>query len=147
MSEITEVFILAENRLLRETLIRLLSRTNDIHLVGASAYSPDIDREIISAHPQVVLLDSRGFSSFARQKVIFALRAAKENLRLVLVSVGLNETKVLQADRAGVVGYVSKDASALEVVSTIRAVVAGEFVESAPLADLAPTIPIAAHPS
>lgn len=146
MSEITKVFLLAENRLLREALIRLLSRTNDIRIVGASAYSPDIDREIISAHPQIVLLDSKGFS-LSRTAVIFALRAANENLRLVLVSVGSDETKLLQADRAGVVGYVLKDASALEVVSTIRAVVAGEFVKSAPLGDLAPTIPIAAHPS
>lgn len=133
MSEITDVFLLAENRLLRETLIRLLSRTNDIRIVGASAYSPDIDREIISAHPQIVLLDSKGVSSFAHQQVIFALRAANENLRFVLVSVGPDETRLLQADRAGVVGYVLKDAAALEVVSTIRAVVAGEFVESAPL--------------
>ena len=45
---------------------------------------------------------------------------------------GSDETKFLHADPAGVVGYVLKDASALEVVSTIRAVVAGEFMESAP---------------
>ena len=131
MSEITKVFLLAENRLLREALIRLLSRTNDIRIVGASAYSPDIDREIISAHPQIVLLDSKGFS-LSRTTGIFALRAANENLRFVLVSMGSDETKLLQDDRAGVVAYVFKDAPALEVVSTIRAVVVGEFVESTP---------------
>lgn len=131
MTKITEVFLLVEHRLLREGLIRLLSRTNDIRIVGASAYSPDIDREITSVHPHIVLLDSKGFS-LSRATVISALRATNENLRFVLVGMDPDKTTLLQADTAGVVGYVLQDASALEVVSTIRAVMAGEVVSLSP---------------
>lgn len=130
MTNIIEVFLLAENRLLREALIRLLSRTNDIRIVGASAYSPDIDREIISARPHIVLVDSTGFG-LSGATLISALRIANENLRFILVGVDPHQTTLLQPDHAVVVGCVLKDASALEVVSTIRAVVAGEVVASA----------------
>ena len=44
--EIVQVFILAENRLLREALTRILSKKNDIHVVGASAFSPDVVEKI-----------------------------------------------------------------------------------------------------
>lgn len=127
MSNITNVFLLAENRLLREALIRLLSRKSDIRIVGASAYSPGVDQQIISAHPHIVLLDSNGFS-VSRVALISTLRTANENLRVVLVDMDPDDTAFLQAVRAGVVGYVLKDAPALEVVSTIRAVAAGEAV-------------------
>lgn len=124
MSNISNVFLLVENRLLREALIRFLSRENDIRIVGTSAYSPAIDREIISAHPHIVLLDSRGFS-LSHATVIAALRGANENPRFVLVDMDPDETTFLEAVSAGVVGYMMKDASALEVVSTIRSVMAG----------------------
>ena len=38
--EIVDVFLLAENRLLREALIRILAKKSDIRVVGASPYSP-----------------------------------------------------------------------------------------------------------
>ena len=41
-SENVQVFILAENRLLREALTRILSKKSDIRVVGASAFSPDV---------------------------------------------------------------------------------------------------------
>ena len=56
--EIVQVFILAENRLLREALTRILSKKNDIHVVGASAFSPDVVEKISSAGPDVLLSDS-----------------------------------------------------------------------------------------
>lgn len=123
VSNISDVFLLVENRLLREALTRFLSRENDIRIVGTSPYSPAIDREIISAHPHIVLLDSRGFS-LSNATVIVALRAANDNLRLVLVDMDPGEITFLEAASAGVVGFILKDASALEIVSTIRSVIA-----------------------
>ena len=34
------VFLLAENRLLREALLRILSKKDDIRVVGAGSYRP-----------------------------------------------------------------------------------------------------------
>ena len=56
--ESVQVFILAENRLLREALTRILGKKNDIRVVGASAFSPDVVEQISSAAPDVLLSDS-----------------------------------------------------------------------------------------
>ena len=36
------VFLLADNRLLREALLRILSKRDDIRVVGAGSYAPEV---------------------------------------------------------------------------------------------------------
>jgi DNA-binding NarL/FixJ family response regulator len=126
MRKIAKVFLLAENRLLREALIRLLSKRSEVRVVGANAYSPAVHQEIVAAHPQIILLDSNGLGSKAT--LISTLRSAIRNLRIVMVDMDPDENTFLGAIRAGVVGYVLKDASAMEVASTISAVAVGRAV-------------------
>ena len=121
------VYLLAENRLLREALIRLLSKKNAVAVVGANAHSPNIHREIISARPQILLMDSSGLDS-SRSALISTLRTAIRNLRIVMVDMDQEEAALLSAIRVGVVGYVLKNASALEVAEAIQAVAAGRAV-------------------
>jgi len=127
MRKIAEVYLLAENRLLREALIRLLSKRSEVRVVGANAYSPVVHREITAAHPQIIVLDSSGLLS-SKATLISSLRAAIRNLRIVMVDMESDEETFLAAVRAGVVGYVLKDASALEVAATICSVAAGKAV-------------------
>lgn len=127
MRKIPDVFLLAENRLLREALVRLLNKRNEVRIVGASSYSPAVHAEIVSARPQIVLLDSIGLDS-SRSPLIATLRSTISDLRIVMVDMEPHPDRFLAAIRAGVVGYVLKDASALEVADTIRAVAAGRAV-------------------
>ena len=127
MRKSATVYLLAENRLLREALIRLLSKRNEVSVVGAGAYSATVHREIIAASPQIILMDSSGLES-PRQSLISTLRAAIRNLRIVMVDMDPDDETLLGAIRAGVVGYVLKNASALEVAAAIRAVAAGRAV-------------------
>lgn len=127
MRKRSEVFLLAENRLLREALIRLLSKGSEASIVGASPYSSSVHREIIAARPQIILMDSSGLES-SRPTLISALRSAIRTLRIVMVDMEPDEDIFLNAIRAGVAGYVLKNASALEVAAAIRAVAAGEAV-------------------
>ena len=121
------VYLLAENRLLREALIRLLSKRSEVSVVGAGAYSATVHREIIAANPQIILMDSSGLEPF-RLTLISTLRTAIRNLRIVMVDMDPDEETLLGAIRAGVVGYVLKNASALEVAAAIRAVAIGRAV-------------------
>ena len=129
MSErkVAEVYLLAENRLLREALIRLLNKKSDICVVGANPYSPAVHEEIIAIRPNIIVLDSGGLV-FSNAKLIPTLRAAIPDLRVVMVDMELDATQFLRAVREGIVGYVLKDASAMEVAATIRAVASGEAV-------------------
>jgi two-component system response regulator DegU len=127
MRKAVEVFLLAENRLLREALIRLLSKKSDLRIVGANSYSPAVQQEIIATRPQIILLDSSG-PFISRCALICNLRSALRDLRVVMVDMEPDEGVFLSAIRAGVVGYVLKDASALEVVAAIGEVAEGKVV-------------------
>jgi DNA-binding NarL/FixJ family response regulator len=127
MRKIVEVFLLAENRLLREALIRLLSKKSELRIVGANSYSPPVQQEIIATRPQIILLDSSG-PIVSRCALICNLRGALRDVRVVMVDMEPDEEVFLSAIRAGVVGYVLKDASALEVVAAICEVAEGKVV-------------------
>jgi DNA-binding NarL/FixJ family response regulator len=127
LQRLAKVFLLAENRLLREALVRLLANKSDIRVVGANAYSPAVHEEIIATRPNIILLDSSGLV-FSNARLISTLHAAIPNVRVVMVDMDPEENTFLRAVREGVVGYVLKDASAMEVAATIRAVAAGEAV-------------------
>jgi|ERR1700722_12832033 DNA-binding NarL/FixJ family response regulator len=124
---VAEVFLLAENRLLREALIRILAKKSDIRVVGAAPYSSSAREQIVAAHPSVVLLDAIG-PIFSDVKLVSTLQSAIPEVRVVMVDMELDELTFLRAVGEGVVGYVLKDASAAEVAATIRAVSAGEAV-------------------
>src|SRR5258708_8403477 len=55
---VAAVFLLAENRLLREALLRILSKKDDIRVVGAGSYGPDMFEQIVATQANMVVLDS-----------------------------------------------------------------------------------------
>jgi DNA-binding NarL/FixJ family response regulator len=122
-----EVFLLTENRLLREALIRILTTKTDIRVVGAAQYSPATQETVIATRPGIVLLDSIGLV-FSEARLVSTLQAAIPGVRVVMVDMEPDQSTFLKAIREGVVGFVLKDASAMELVSTISAVAAGEAV-------------------
>ena len=127
MRKTAAVYLLAENRLLREALIRLLGKRSEVCVVGANSYSATVYREIVAARPQIILMDSSGLDS-SRLTLISTLRLTIRSLRIVMVDMDPSEDILLSAIRAGVVGYVLKNASALEVAAAIHAVAAGKAV-------------------
>ena len=127
VAKTAEVFLLAENRLLREALVRLLSKKSDIRVVGANSYSATVHEEIVAARPNITVLDSGGLAS-CDGMLIPNLQATISDLRIVMVDMDPDENTFLRAVREGVVGYVLKSASAMEVAGAIRAVATGEAV-------------------
>ena len=127
MRKVVKLFLLAENRLLRDALIRSLSTKSELRIVGASSYSPSVCHEITAARPQIILLDSSG-PAVSRSALICDLRSAIRNLSIVMVDMEADEEVFLGAIRSGVAGYVLKDASAADVATAIDEVAAGNVV-------------------
>lgn len=126
-SAVLQVFILAENRLLREALARILNKKSDIRVVGASAFAPDIVQQIGAVAPQVLLCDSATVA-LSELRLVSEVRADMPGLRVVMVGMDAEPATFLRAVRDGVVGYVLKEASAMEVAACVRAVANGEAV-------------------
>ena len=125
MPESIAVFILAENRLLREALTRILSKKTDTTIVGACAFSAQVVEQITKASPDVLLADASA-SALPGLQLIPELRAAVPGLKVVMIGMDADRKIFLQAVRDGISGYVLKEASAMEVASAIRAVANGE---------------------
>ena len=121
------VFLLAENRLLREALIRMLSKKDDISIAGSGAYSPQVFEQILAAAPRVVVLDSV-FRALSQDRIIYRLHQARPEIGMVMVGMEADEAIFLRLVREGVLGYVLTDASAAEVSNAIRCVAAGGAV-------------------
>jgi DNA-binding NarL/FixJ family response regulator len=124
---VAAVFLLAENRLLREALLRILSKKDDIHVVGAGPYSPAMFEQIVTTQANVVVLDSVA-PVLAEHGLVRELHQVNPAIRVVMVGMEADEAIFLRVVQAGAVGYVLKDASAVELARTIRAVAAGEAV-------------------
>jgi DNA-binding NarL/FixJ family response regulator len=125
--EIVQVFILAENRLLREALTRILNKKSDLRVVGASAFSPDVVEQISSAAPDVLLSDSAAVA-LSELRLVSEVRAAIPGLKVVMIGMDAERETFLRAVRDGIVGFVLKDASALEVAAAVRSVANDEAV-------------------
>jgi DNA-binding NarL/FixJ family response regulator len=121
------VFLLAENCLLREALVRVLRKRDDIVVAGAIPFSPSALEKVSTASPDVILFDSASIA-LTGPRLISRMRQAGENRKTVMVGMEDDEATFLRAVGEGVVGYVLKDASAAEIVRVIRAVAVGEAV-------------------
>jgi DNA-binding NarL/FixJ family response regulator len=125
---VVPVFLLAENRLLREALIRLLAKKKkNIRIVGSEPYSPQVLQKISAAKPTIVVLDSVS-KALSEERIIHRLHEARPEIGVVMVGMAADEGVFLRLVREGVLGYVLTDASALEVWRAIRDVAAGEAV-------------------
>lgn len=120
-------FLLAENCLLREALVRVLKKRDDITVAGAIPFSSSALEKIAAADPHVILLDSPNIA-LAGPRLVRRLRQTGDTPRVVMVGMEEDEATFLRAVGEGVVGYVLKDAQAVEIVRVIRAVAAGEAV-------------------
>jgi len=125
--ESVQVFILAENRLLREALTRILSKKSDIRVVGASPFSPDVVEQISGVGPDVLLSDSAAIA-LSDLRLISEVRAAVPGLKVVMIGMDADREIFLRAVRDGIVGFVLKDASAMEVAAAVRSVANDEAV-------------------
>ena len=123
----TAVYLLAENCLLREALVRVLRRKDDIEVVGAMSFSPGGFQAILAAKPDVVLFDSSA-TALTGPRLVARLGQCQNGSKAVMVGMEENERTFLQAIGEGVMGYILKDAPAAEIVRVVRAVAAGEAV-------------------
>jgi two-component system, NarL family, response regulator DegU len=127
LSDTIDVFLLAENRLLREALGRVLTKKNDMRVVAASAFTAQVASEVVSSKPHVLLVDSAVFACSDLQ-VVTVLRREAPSVKTLMIGMETDEKIFLRCVRAGVNGYLLKDASAVEIAAAVRSVAYDEAV-------------------
>jgi DNA-binding NarL/FixJ family response regulator len=124
LSPQVSVYLLTENRLLRDTLTRLLRKRSEINVVGVSRSSETVKDELISSHCDVVLTDY--FDNTARVDFLQELLDQTSGIKVLLFGMNEDPDVFLKAVFLGICGYLLKDASAAEIVAAVRAAVRGK---------------------
>ena len=121
------VFLLAGNRLFRESLARILRSKSDICVIGSAPCTSEAVEQIEASECDVLLVDPMNGD---RSDLPFVQQVARSvpRLKLILIDMTDDESTFLRAVRAGAVGYVLQNASALDIVEAVRLVHQGEAV-------------------
>jgi len=120
------IYLLAQNRLVREVLVRMFRKRMDLAVVGANHDSSGALEELTVIPCDVLLLDSLDTLRAIRQRVKVAERLRE--VKMVLFGMEEDPECFFQAVRLGVSGYLPKDASSAHMIGAVRNVMRGEAI-------------------
>jgi len=118
------VYLLAENRLLRDTLARLLRKRAEINVVGVSRSPETVKEELVSTHCDVILTDC--FDDTSHVRLLQDLLDQAPGMKVLLFGMNEDPDVFLKAVFLGICGYLLKEASAAEIIAAVRAAIRGE---------------------
>jgi DNA-binding NarL/FixJ family response regulator len=121
------VYLVTSNRLLREALARLLSKKDDVEVCGVSPCLPEVSESLATLGADVLVLDAIT-AQVSEYALIREIAAQSPNLKVLLIDMEDDPDTFLKCVRAGAMGYLLKDASALDVISGVRCVAQGQAV-------------------
>jgi two-component system, NarL family, response regulator NreC len=129
------VVLADDHQVVREGLRAVLEATADCYVVGEEADGNKVADLVAAARPDVLLLDLI-FPAISGVTIAYEVARRSPCTRIVMFSMCGDESQVRAALRAGVVGYVLKDAPSAEVLRAIRHVTEGpgRYYFSPPLA-------------
>lgn len=121
------LYVVAENRLLRETLVRLFRKRSEISIVGDTCCSDSAIEDIASAKSDLLLLDCFE-TKHTSDDWLTDLQETTPEIKIILFGMDEDPDIFLRAVRRGVAGYVLKNASATDLLDAVRTVAQGEAV-------------------
>jgi DNA-binding NarL/FixJ family response regulator len=122
----TSVLILCCNRILKESIARILNKRGDFQVIAPDTPAPDLKHDFADAPTDVVVLDSLQFLS--EDSLFLHDDNNSRATKCVLVAMKDDQKRFLTAIRLGALGYVLQDATAVEVIASTRAVAQREAV-------------------
>ena len=122
-----KLFLLVENRLLREALAGIVRKQPDFCVVGVDRYAPSIEKQFVETGCDILVADHASATIFPTAFVTDSLSLAP-GMKIVLLGMEDDPEVFLQAIRAGVCGYLLGDATAEETLAAVRRVAQGEAV-------------------
>ena len=121
-----KVFVVAENRLLRETLVRLFRKRSEINIVGDTCCSESSIETIASTNSDLLLLDCFNANAASSDDWLADVQESIPEVKVVLFGMDEDPDIFIQAVRRGIAGYVLKNASATDLLDAVRTVAQGE---------------------
>ena len=125
MTDRIRVLAVDDQRVVREGLAMLLGLLPDVEVVGTAADGEQALTMAAELRPDVVLMDLR----MPRVDGVEATRRLRESapaVKVVVLTTYADDRSVIDALRAGALGYLTKDAGAPEIYHALRRVTSGQ---------------------
>jgi DNA-binding NarL/FixJ family response regulator len=127
MKGTTRLLLVDDHQMFREMLSHMLSTQKDLEVVGAAGTIAEAVDEIERTHPNVVTIDVM-MPDGSGIELAQSLKAKYPDLTIIFLTACRSEETIIQAMRAGVAGYVTKNSSSTHLLDAIKAVCSGEYV-------------------
>jgi DNA-binding NarL/FixJ family response regulator len=127
MKKLIRVMVVDDHPSFREGLARLLQKETDLEIIATLDDGLHALESVRVLKPDVVIMDI----SMPKMNGIEAAKQIREafpETAILIVSAYNYPSYILQCLRAGVVGYLTKEASLRKIISTIRMIHAGDSV-------------------
>jgi len=121
------IVLVDDHEVVRSGLRSLIEATTDIVVVGEAATATEGIERVGESRPDVVVLDLR-LPDFSGIEACRVITDRFPEVRVLILTSFADESALHTALMAGASGYVLKQVSAFDLVSTIRRVAAGEQV-------------------
>lgn len=131
------IFLADDHKMLRESLIMLLSQEEDFEIMGNAADGIEMMQKLyeLKGAVDLVLLDismpRKGGFETARD-----IKSSFSEMKIIYLTMHKNEDIVAEAFESGADGYILKENAFEELVDAIRKVIAGEVYISSVIAPL-----------
>ena len=128
------VLLADDHRLFREGLRTLLGQQADVEVVGVAVDGQSVLTQVVACRPNVVLMDVSmpGLNGLEATR---HLRADHPDVAVLMLSMHADRRFVVEALRAGALGYLPKDCEISELCDAIRAVHRRQLYLSQSIAD------------
>jgi DNA-binding NarL/FixJ family response regulator len=123
----TRLFLVIENRMLRETMTSIFDKQSEFSVVGSIRYGSHAYEQATTSQCDIFLADQASAAVFPKNLLGDLIRQL-DGRKAVLFGMEDDAEIFLQAVRSGVSGYLLGEASAEDMIMAVRRVAAGEAV-------------------
>ncbi|MDP2932212.1 MAG: response regulator transcription factor [Chloroflexota bacterium] len=120
------IFVVSQQFLLRQGIERSLAPAGDIEVTGTAEVSDDILSTIDALSPGVVLIDIDGPSE-SGLTLSRKIKQRSPDVGIILIASESDDAQLCQALEVQAAGLLNKEATAAQLINTVRRVARGEY--------------------
>ena len=120
----TKILLIEDNRILRDGIKAIINREKDLQIVASSAGNQDTLLQARRIKPHMVLIDL-GLRNESGLSVVVSLTKVLPDVKIIGMGLIPSQLDIIELVEAGAGGFILKDATIEDVLSTIRAVARG----------------------
>lgn len=125
----TRLLVVDDQELYREGLIGLMRHWDDFEVVGDASNGVEAIEQARQLHPDLVLMDLQ-MPEMNGIEATACIHSEMPDVRVIMLTVSVDEDALFESLRSGATGYVLKDTSSSQLHSNLQAAVSGDVVLS-----------------